>query len=122
MTADDITTAVSPAGPAALPVAVSCAVLHLDADGNTVPCPGYPLCNYLHVPQKDSEPIPQPDCAQCHTFGPAAVQDAVQRLRKDMADMVKLFSNHQGTAAVYRDVSTVLDALDKHHREGWASR
>lgn len=30
-------------------VAVGCAVLHTDSEGNQLPCPGYPLCDNLHM-------------------------------------------------------------------------
>lgn len=42
-------------------VKVACAVLHTDADGNPVPCPGYP-----HAP---TEPVP----ATLHVDGPASL-------------------------------------------------
>lgn len=94
---DDITTAISPS-------TESCAVLHQNEDGSPAPCPGYP--------HKPAEPLPQPECSQCHSFGLRLVTDTIQRLKE------RITAEKAWTSVLVdaEDLSVVLTALERHHQ------
>jgi hypothetical protein len=81
-----------------------CAVLHQDAEGNVVPCPGHHTA---------TESAPQPECITCHGGGAPSVQEAVQRIR-DQASTDRR-NGWTTTLADMADIETILTALEKHH-------
>jgi hypothetical protein len=60
------------------------------------------------------EPLPQPECASCHSFGPVLVQDAIQRLKNSIeSDKLNGWVSAMVDAS---DLSVVLTALERHHQ------
>lgn len=90
---------------------ISCAVNHLDSEGNAAPCPGYPLCTKAPGgPTEPLQPVPQPECTSCHQFGTGVVQDAIEVLKRRVEKSVGVF-----TQVNVSDLSMLIAALENHH-------
>lgn len=98
MTADDITTAVSPEEDPKYLIKVS----STDPDHQVTAVT-------ISDPETDDPTTPQPECITCHGRGAPDVQEAVERLRGFLV-------GDTASSPVATDMLTVLNALEKHHQ------
>lgn len=101
MTADDITTAVSPEEDPKYLIKVS----STDPDHQVTAVT-------ISDPETDDPTTPQPECITCHGQGSPTVQDAVELLEERLRQTTANIS----PSATHRAIRVVLDALEKHHQ------
>lgn len=92
---DDITTAVSPEPEE-----------YNNLTGDFGPQPA------IYKTGRAAEPLPQPECSQCHSFGLRLVTDTIQRLKE------RITAEKAWTSVLVdaEDLSVVLTALERHHQ------
>lgn len=67
---------------------------------------------------RPAEPLPQPECAVCHQFGPDVVQNAIQSLAGAIEDSQSPAIEYDMTLVSSVDLSVLITALERHHQQG----